>query len=120
MAEIIGFPNSEPPGSFGPDPAAQTHKSRVRSASQSKLSVISCRGSDDLDARLRHAAEALHLTKSQLIHDIAVRFLAQMGRQGLLRASKLDRAQRTRELARELFDLWSDDPGATSVQEKLA
>jgi hypothetical protein len=102
VGSVIKFPDLDP----GPTRPGMTARTR----NQSKLSVISCRGSDDLDARLKQTADRLHLTKSQLIHDIAVRFLEQTGKQRLLRASSLDRAQRTRELARELFELWGDGP----------
>jgi hypothetical protein len=104
-AKVLEFSNDPNPG--------PSHPAAPKPGSQSKLAVISCRGTDDLDARLQQAADGLHLTKSQLVHDIAERFLAQTGRQGLRQVSKLERAQRTRELARELFELWWGEPEST-------
>jgi hypothetical protein len=101
------------------DRKTKYHSGPAISRQEIKLAVISCRASDDLDARLKQAASILHLTKSQLIHDIAVRFVEQMDKQGIRLVTKLDRAQRTRELARELHDLWSDEPKeATAVMER--
>ena len=89
-----------------------------------RLSVVSCRAEDELDESLQLAADRLHLTKSQLVHDIAVRFVKQTGLSGLrLATPKLDRAQRTRDLVVELHNLWGDEPEypcAVASQRRLA
>lgn len=89
----------------------------------SRLATISFKGTDDLDAALKQAAADLNLrSKSDLLNDVLTRFIAQHNRQHLP-MTRMERAQRTRQIAAELRSLWLDPAPAmhsTPARRKTA
>jgi hypothetical protein len=75
-----------------------------------RIATISFKGSDSLDATLRVAAEELNFrSKSDLLNDVLTDWVAQLHRQDRP-FSRLQRAERTRQIAIELADLWLNGP----------
>ena len=93
---------------------------RFHGADGSRLATISFRGTDELDAALKQAADDLNFrSKSDLLNDVLTRFAAQHNRQRLP-MTRLERAQRTREIAQELRDLWCDPapPASQAITDR--
>ncbi len=89
----------------------------IREIKRTKPAVISFRDTPETEARLIRAASELNLDgKSALLQDICAKFLAQHDRR-CIPLTRLERAQRTREIARELRDLWSDGPAGRMVRK---
>lgn len=88
----------------------------LNGAAGRRWATISFKGTDELDAALKRAAADLNFrSKSDLLHDVLTRFVAQHNRQHIP-MTRLVRAQRTREIAQELRDLWCDpSPPASQV-----
>ncbi len=76
-----------------------------------KPAVISAKVSDELENELIQAAYELGLSgnKSALLNDICASYLAQRNRRSIP-MTRVERAERTRQLVEELKDLWLDDP----------
>jgi hypothetical protein len=94
--------------------------SSKRDDSETKHVVISCRGSVALDSDIITVASQLNFkNKSELVHDILEKFIDQHFRR-CRPLSRMEKAQRTREIAQELRNLWCDDPEPANAQIPMA
>jgi hypothetical protein len=81
-------------------------------------STLSCRTSDEIEHQIKAEAKSLRLSTSELLNDLLIKFLEQRNKQHLriVGLTKTERARRTREIVKELRELWSDESEPATVK----